>query len=640
MKTDVRPREVFGVLPSEAMPLGVQGTPAYACAGLNIQSGAAVESFLTPLRPEAMERHVPASASQGLLVTDPEAQTSTLQDAVNTPEQSRRAVLVLDSRRGMVMMSDAVLEMCGYDPSQLLGEQLHVLSSGRTQAKVIQNMWDSIELQGQWSGEVWLRRVDGSEMLARLAVSSMHDGSGEVCSYVATLLEGSKYQDFGEPSMHSTLLDTFTPMTSRVRFLHQLGKDIEQSQRTGTSVALLLVDIDHFQEINHALGYEEGDRILASVVQRLHTVNRDRGLVAQLGDDEFALTVGGIQESQCAKKVAQEIMNVLSDSFEMTSGAISVTASIGIALFPGDSKNAECLLTSASKALHSAKGSGRNCYRFFTPDLELNIQNRLWLAHELRSALSHQQFWLAYQPIVSLKTGKVRKAEALIRWQHPERGLISPAEFIPVAESSGMIVEIGEWVFRTAAAQAARMRREYSADFQVSVNKSPAQFHRQSETSETWIQYLTSCDLSCQSIVVEITEGLLLEDSQRVDDQLRSLREAGLQLSLDDFGTGYSSLAYLQKHDIDYVKIDQSFVRNLVADSKEMTLCEAIITIAHKLNMEVVAEGIETFEQLQLLRNAGCDFGQGYFLARPLSAPALEAFMAESGNSGNPALKG
>lgn len=661
MKTDDRPREVIGVLPMGAVERSPQGPPGAGYAGGDTQ-GRTEDAVAARDAWPHYGGQIPGLKRNGIpflndISTDPAAgnadelahnvhkycEIPALRAgsmAADGPAETCVGLVVLDRQGRIASVNPAFTQLCGYLPSDVLGESLQMLSYGGAHAEFCRVMWKSIELGGYWSGEVWIRRKDGTGTLTWLSMYSMHDGAGPACSYQVTLAEVGSAMLTHEPSGYPQHLPPFMALPSRARFMDQLGTFIQRSQCASTSTALLLLDIDHFQEANHALGYEACDRVLMAVAQRLCTVVQDKGLVARTGDDEFSILIGDACDSHAVQVAAQAMLDALSESFVLREGSAYVTTSIGIALFPGDANGADDLLRAAGKAMRAAKASGRNCYNYFTPELELQTPNRLWLAHDLRSALSQKQFWLAYQPIVSLKTGKVHKAEALIRWQHPARGLISPADFIPVAESTGMIVEIGEWVFRTAADQVAQLRRQHSADFQVSVNKSPAQFHRQTELSESWSDYLRRRGLSCRSIVVEITEGLLLEDSQRVDDHLRLLREAGVQLSLDDFGTGYSSLAYLQKHDIDYVKIDQSFVRNLVADSKEMTLCEAIITIAHKLNMEVVAEGIETAEQLQLLRDAGCDYGQGYFMARPMSASALDAFLAPSGNGGNSALKG
>ena len=277
--------------------------------------------------------------------------------------------------------------------------------------------------------------------------------------------------------------------------------------------------------------------------------------------------------------------------------------------------------------MYQAKNAGRNRYCYFTPSMQKAAQTRMWIANELRDALNKNQFWVAYQPIVELANGNIHKAEALLRWQHPSRGLISPAEFIPIAECSGLIVDIGEWVFREVASQIKHWRSMFHPDFQISVNKSPVQFHSAVDHQVSWIDYMQSLGLPGQSIVVEITEGLLLDAGGMVTEKFIGFRDAGIEVSLDDFGTGYSSLSYLKKFDIDYLKIDRSFVNNLTTDSDDMALCEAIIVMAHKLRIKVIAEGIETPEQRDLLLAVGCDYGQGYLFSKPVPAEAFETLL-------------
>lgn len=305
-----------------------------------------------------------------------------------------------------------------------------------------------------------------------------------------------------------------------------------------------------------------------------------------------------------------------------------MSASIGITLYSLDAKAIEDLFKNADQALYVAKGAGRNRFSFFTPALQEAAQTRMRLANDLRLGLHKQQFRLVYQPIVELATGAVHKAEALIRWQHPTRGLISPTQFIPIAESSGLIVEVGEWVFQQAALQVQAWRQSLHPDFQISVNKSPMQFHHDGRGKQPWAEQLQALGLPGSSIVVEITEGLLLDNSVRVTDHLIELADAGFQVSLDDFGTGYSALSYLQRFDIDFIKIDQSFVRHLMPDSTDLALCKAMVVMAHALGMKVVAEGVETAQQRDLLAAAGCDYAQGYWFSRPVSAPDFEVFWA------------
>jgi EAL domain-containing protein (putative c-di-GMP-specific phosphodiesterase class I) len=314
---------------------------------------------------------------------------------------------------------------------------------------------------------------------------------------------------------------------------------------------------------------------------------------------------------------------------------VYVSASIGITVYPDDSTDVDVLMKNADQAMYLAKKNGRNRSSYFTPALQAAAQTRLRLINDLRGALAANQFSVYFQPIVEMATGSIHKAEALLRWQHPTRGMVSPMEFIPLAEDTGLIIEIGDWVFNVAARQVQRLRAVHHPQFQISVNKSPVQFRDDGSHHNAWYAYLQELNLPGQSIAVEITEGLLLDAASVVTEKLLAFRDAGIQVALDDFGTGYSSLSYLKKFDIDYLKIDQSFTRNLAHGSSDMALSEAIIVMAHKLDLQVIAEGVETEEQRELLVAAGCDYAQGYLFAKPMPAKELEKWLAMSGSGNN-----
>jgi EAL domain-containing protein (putative c-di-GMP-specific phosphodiesterase class I) len=350
--------------------------------------------------------------------------------------------------------------------------------------------------------------------------------------------------------------------------------------------------------------------------------------VARLGGDEFTVVLSQLADVNHAEDCAQKIVAGLAQPFHLGGEAVYVSASIGITLYPNDAADIESLMKNADQAMYVAKNQGRNRFSYFTPALQEAAQKRLKLANDLRGALAADQFEVYYQPIVDLATGAIGKAEALIRWRHPERGMVSPADFIPLAEETGLIVEIGYWVFREAAHQAARWQARFGETFQISVNRSPVQFREHVEKNHLpCIRYLDEIQLSGQSIVFEITEGLLLDAAPGVTDTLFKFRDAGIQVSLDDFGTGYSSLSYLKKFDIDYLKIDKSFVEHLESDASSMALCEAIIVMAHKLGLKVIAEGVETEAQRSFLAGAGCDYGQGYLFSRPVPPEEFEKLL-------------
>ncbi len=495
----------------------------------------------------------------------------------------------------------------------------------RTHCAVVQNLRGASTFL---ETEVRCRNQAGSWCWVRLRgkVTARND-AGRALMLSGTLTDISQHKQAEELIWQQANYDQLTRLPNRSMLRDRLDQEIKKSLRDDSRVAILFIDLDHFKEVNDTLGHDKGDQLLLEAARRIQTCIRETDTVSRQGGDEFTVVLPQASNLERIEGIAQNILIVLSQGVDLEGEQTFVSASIGIALFPDDASNMENLSQCADQALYAAKDAGRNRFSFFTPDMQDSAQTRMRLTNDLRNALIGQQLRLVYQPIVCLATGNVHKAEALIRWQHPQRGLISPAEFIPLAESSGLIIEIGEWVFRKAALQARQWRKSHHSEFQISVNKSPVQFSNGYGQHGTWPDYLESLGLPGQAIVVEITEGLLLAPRADIITQLSDLRRGGLGVSLDDFGTGYSSLSYLQKFDIDFVKIDQSFVRNLTAASKNMALCKAIIVMAHELGMAVIAEGIETASQRDLLTAAGCDYGQGYLFSRPIPPGDFDSWM-------------
>ncbi|MDP2562364.1 EAL domain-containing protein [Psychrobium sp. 1_MG-2023] len=413
--------------------------------------------------------------------------------------------------------------------------------------------------------------------------------------------------------------DTLTNLPNRLMFKERLAFEIKKSQRSQKLIALLFLDLDRFKEINDSLGHDFGDKLLIKVALRLKQCVRDVDMVARLGGDEFTIIISELEHVNDIERIAQSILVALSTPFQINNQSLYISTSIGITFSPSDSDNDVQLLKNADQAMYHAKTLGRNNYQFFTPSLQSDALDRMALTNDLRHAIEKNQLFVVYQPIVSLETLKIVKAEALVRWRHPERGIVSPVEFISIAEETGLINNIGEWVFKQAVSQV-KQWQDYHPGFQVAVNTSPIQYHSGSITPQKWHQHLAFNQVDSKLLTIELTESLLMESNASLLDTLRNFREQGTPISLDDFGTGYSSLSYLKKFDIDYLKIDRSFVNDLTRHSKESALCQAIITMAKSLGMQIVAEGIETKEQQQLLTEFGCDFGQGYLFSKPITA--------------------
>jgi diguanylate cyclase (GGDEF)-like protein/PAS domain S-box-containing protein len=442
-------------------------------------------------------------------------------------------------------------------------------------------------------------------------------------SVLGILRDISKQKEAEEVIWQQANFDMLTGLPNRRMFRDRLEQEIKKSDRTGLTLAVLFLDLDNFKEVNDTMGHDKGDRLLKDVTKRLRDCVRETDTIARLGGDEFVILLSEMNDLGSLERIAKNILLSTAQPFQLDIEPVYITVSIGITLYPIDAHAFDDLMKNADQAMYAAKAEGRNRYSYFTPSMQAAAQSRMRLANDMRHAVSRNELRVVYQPIVEISTGEIHKAEALLRWHHPSLGLISPGQFIPIAEDTGLIHELGDWIFHEAVKQLVSWREQLDPKFQISVNKSPVQFkHANSE----WLEHLESIGLFGESIVVEITENLLLDATDSVAEKLLQLRDAGIQVAIDDFGTGYSSLSYLKKYHIDYIKIDQSFVRNIAPDSSDMGLCEAIIVMAHKLDMQVIAEGVETQEQFDLLKEAGCDYAQGYLFSQPVTAEEFEKF--------------
>ncbi len=455
------------------------------------------------------------------------------------------------------------------------------------------------------------------------------DEAKEPIRMVGTHTDISQLKESEEQIWQHANFDYLTNLPNRRMLYTRLEREIANTKRSGNKLALLFLDLDGFKEINDTLGHDQGDVLLQQAGARLTECSYQYDVVARLGGDEFIVLISdvSIDELHIVESVAQEVLDTLAEPFILKNEKAFVTASMGIAIFPDDSSTIDGLIKNVDHAMYASKTRGGNCFTYFTPLMQEKSINRLHLSNDLRVALETQQLFIEYQPVVNLRNGEIYKAEALLRWQHPERGLVSPAEFIPIAEDTRLINEIGHWVFIESVKQCKAWRKTLDARFQVAVNKSAVQFVNADSKHATWTQHLPFASGEGNAVVVEITESLLLEASEQVTEKLREYRSQGIQIALDDFGTGYSSLSYLRTFEIDYLKIDRSFVANLADSAADRVLCKSIIEMAHGLGIQVIAEGIETKEQQDILFEAGCDYGQGYYFAKPLSPQDLEAYV-------------
>jgi len=543
---------------------------------------------------------------------------------------SSEAMMVTTLDGQVVDVNPAFTVTTGYAAQEFKGQSSDAIRSECNDSAVIDAMRASIATKGTWSGEYLIRRRDGSEFPALLTVDTFAGSTLGEPRRVALIHDMTEKKRAEEVIWRQANFDTLTDLPNRHMFYNRLRQEIALAREAGTQLALLFIDLDRFKEVNDTLGHDQGDVLLKEIARRISAIVRGTDTVARLGGDEFTIILPNLPDAGAAAPIIRSLLARIATPLQLGEESVEVSASIGLALYPRDADSAESLLVRADQAMFSAKNAGRNQWAVFTPALQRAEQERLRVTSDLRVAIEQKQLAVHYQPIVDLRSGLVHKAEALIRWTHPVRGEIDPADFIPVAEDSGLIVEIGKWVLNEALDAVTRWHTVLGSTMQVSVNKSPVEFRAsQSGGGESWPAVVARRGIPPRSLVVEITEGSLMDGSAEVVEHLGDFRRAGIEIALDDFGTGYSSLSYLKRFDIDYIKIDQSFVRALAHDPKDIALCSAIVSMAHALRIKVVAEGIETEEQKAILVAAGCDYGQGHLFCPAVPPAAFEAFVVK-----------
>jgi len=482
--------------------------------------------------------------------------------------------------------------------------------------------------------EIHALHRDGHEFPVELSISVID--TPDLQEFNAYIRDISKRKHAETLIWNQANFDPLTNLPNRNLFIQKLEHEMRSCDRNNLSLALLYLDLDRFKDVNDTLGHDMGDLLLAEASNRLKKRVREVDTVARLGGDEFTIILGHIDDPLSVQRVCQQLLEALADPFQLDNEKVYVTASIGVTFYPGDSRDTEALQRNADQAMYAAKGLGRNRYHFFTPELQQRARRKREMIDDLRAAMHQSQLEIHYQPVVSMRDGSVSRAEALLRWPHPESGMISPSIFIPIAEESGLIGELGNWIFYNAVEQAGRWREQINPDFQMSFNTTLLQWVDAHDAMNEWFAYLRDAGINGQALCVEITEALLMNANDRISNRFLEFRDVGIQISIAEFGTGYSSIAYLKQFEIDYLKIDHSFVRNLGRGQNDHALCEATIVMAHKLGIQVIAEGVETETQDQLLREMGCDFGQGLLYSKALTAAEFESLLAAGPLTGKP----
>lgn len=530
--------------------------------------------------------------------------------------------------------------MLGYRIEEMLGQPLVAFMDQEGRAILERNIAQRQQGQQGRAGrhEFKFLRNGGAEMWATLVTKPIFDGAGAYLGALALVNDITESRASSERIWRHANFDALTGLPNQHMFVDRLRNEARKAKREGRFLALLVIDIDQFQRVSDSLGRDKGDLLLSDAARRIAASIRASDAVARVNGNQFAVILSGFEQLAAIERVAQEIIDALVRPFALDGEHAQVSASVGIALYPADAGEADSLLRHAGSAMHAARqagagagtGAGAGRYAYYTPAVQAAAQLRLRTTSDLRLALQAGQLEIHYQPIVELCSGAILRAEALLRWRHPQRGLLSPVDFLQYAESGGLIAEIGDWVLREAVRQVKYWQQTLDPGFQICINKSPLEFRSDAAFYQGWAEHMAQQGLLARSIVIDITEGVLLDETRGVPERLRQLRAMGLELALDDFGTGYASLACLRNFDIDYLKIDPSFV-HAMADG-ELALCEAIIALAHKLGLRVVAEGVETEQQRALLAGAGCDDAQGHLFS-PALLPQQLALLIKAGQA-------
>lgn len=533
-------------------------------------------------------------------------------------ESSVEGIVITDADTRILRVNQSFTEITGYAQDEIVGKTPSALQSGRHDECFYQDMWNGINQNGYWQGEVWNRRKNGEIYPEWLSISAVRNEYGNVSHYIGGFTDLSAQKSAEERIQHLTHYDALTDLPNRTLFRSRFKQPMVKALRNNRRVALLHLDIDRFIKINDTLGHHIGDRLLQQVGRRLVAKIHDRDFVGRFGGDEFAIACPDLDQSVDVGVIVQAIMNLFSEPFWVEGREIFLTPSMGIALFPDDTDDYDELLKYADTAVHHAKRQG-GTYQFYHRGMNVDSADRLKMENSLRRALDRREFQLHYQPQVNLSSGQIIGAEALLRWLPAGDAMVLPHQFIPLLEETGLIIPVGEWVLRAACQQLSQINNTVALPVPISVNLSPMQF-RHKDLVGMIESVLEETGIDAHWLELEITESSVMEDPESALTTLKQLYSMGIRLAIDDFGTGYSSLSYLKKFPLDVLKIDQSFVSDLGVDKDDAAIVDSIIAMSHRLNLKVIAEGIENLNQMEFLRQHECDIGQGYYYSRPMPA--------------------
>lgn len=540
-------------------------------------------------------------------------------------DAANEAIVITDENNRIISVNPAFSEITGYSKSEVLGKDPKILNSGKQTKSFYRNLWHTLEETGSWQGEIWNKRKNGEIYPEWLSISALKEAKGAVSKYVGI------FADIGESLRAQKLIhqqanfDVLTQLPNRNLFYDRLQQAIVKAQRERKLFGLMFIDLDGFKEINDALGHSLGDRVLQEVAARMAHVFRESDTFARFGGDEFTVLVPNLESETDMIAPTEKILEAIQMPIQADDHELNITASVGITVYPNDGSEAETLLKNADNAMYSAKAEGRNVYRFFTQEMHEKAQRQHRVVNDIKNAVKFERFLVYYQPVIDLQSQRLCGAEALIRWQHPVRGFISPDEFIPVAESLNLIGQIGEFVLAKACHFIADLNNELGAELSIAVNFSSLQFVNGSGVDK-WLDMIDKSGIGANNFVVEITESLMMSHKEHYIRQLQKLRSQGIKIALDDFGTGFSSLSYLKQLPVDIIKIDRTFIRDILVDSSDASLVESILDIANNFRLEVIAEGVEDAGQAEFLKSRPCAYAQGYYFSKPLPEEQFRQF--------------
>lgn len=546
-----------------------------------------------------------------------------MREALVVFEACSQGIMTTDSKGIVTSINPALCAITGYSADEVIGRKASVFRSHRHDGEYFAAMWSSLVHNGVWEGEIWNRRHNGEVYPQWLSISAVRDTQGKIVEYVALCSDITQRKQQEEAMWRQANFDSLTGLANRNLLHDRLERSIAQARRNDKKVGLMFIDLDGFKWINDSLGHDVGDELLIEVARRLRKCVRDEDTAARLGGDEFTLVLQDLHDTEDLLAIGDKVVSLLREPFLLVGMHHHLSGSVGITVFPDDGDTVQALLKNADIAMYKAKEGGKNRFQFYAQHMQVDALARMQLEADLHVAIEEDAFVLHYQPIVDADSGELVGAEALIRWRHPERGMIPPQEFIPVAEDTGLINAIGEWVLREAARQWREWYDRGHPLLRLSVNVSGVQF-RENDLPGLVARVIQEYGVNPGSLMLEITESVLMDNNAFAQERMRDIKTRGIGYALDDFGTGFSSLSYLKRFPVDVVKIDRSFVNDCPADPNDVRLVEAIINMAHSLELLVTAEGVETEAQLKLLRDLGCDYLQGWLVGKAMPAAEFE----------------